>query len=68
MLVDTHCHLDLNSFDKDRDQVIARAREAGVERLLNPGINLESSANAVDLSKKYSEVYTAVGVHPNDGL
>ncbi len=68
MLVDTHCHLDLNNFDKDRDQVIARAREAGVERLLNPGINLESSINAVNLSKKYSEVYAAVGVHPNDGL
>ncbi|MBE9475141.1 MAG: TatD family hydrolase [Chloroflexi bacterium] len=68
MLVDTHCHLDFNSFDKDRDQVIARAREAGVERLLNPGINLESSTVAVKLSEKYPEVYAAVGFHPNDGL
>jgi TatD DNase family protein len=68
VLVDTHCHLDFNSFDKDRDQVITRAREFGVERVLNPGINLESSTNAVNLAKKYSEVYAAVGVHPNDGL
>jgi TatD DNase family protein len=60
--------LDFNSFDKDRDRVITRARESGVERVLNPGINLESSTIAVNLSKEYSEIYAAVGVHPNDGL
>ncbi len=68
MLVDTHCHLEFNSFEKDREQVVARARVSGVQRIVNPGINLESSAFAVNLSKKYPEVYAAVGVHPNDGL
>lgn len=68
MLVDTHCHLDFNSFDSDRDLVITRARESGLERILNPGINLRSSQSAVILSEKYPEVYAAVGVHPNDGL
>ncbi len=68
MLVDTHCHLDFNSFDKDREQVISRARESGVQRILNPGINLISSAGAVRLAQEYPEVYAAVGVHPNDGL
>ena len=68
MLVDTHCHLDFNRFDSDRDQVITRARESGLERILNPGINLESSQAVVNLSEKYPEVYAAVGVHPNDGL
>ena len=67
MLVDTHCHLDFYSFDKDRDQVIDRARKAGVVRILNPGINLQSSEKAVELAEKYAEVYAAVGVHPNDG-
>jgi TatD DNase family protein len=67
VLVDTHCHLDFNSFDKDRDQIIARAREAGITRILNPGINLESSEYAVKLADKYPEVYAAVGIHPNDG-
>jgi TatD DNase family protein len=67
VLVDTHCHLDFNSFDKDRDQIIDRAREAGIKRILNPGITLESSQNAIRLADKYSEVYAAVGVHPNDG-
>ena len=68
MLVDTHCHLDFNRFDTDRDQVITRARESRLERILNPGINLGSSQSAVKLSEKYPEVYAAVGVHPNDGL
>lgn len=68
MLVDTHCHLDFNNFDKDRAQVIERARESGVERMLNPGINLDSSESAVNLAEEYSEVYAAVGVHPNEGM
>lgn len=68
MLVDTHCHLDFNSFEKDREQVIARAHESGVQRILNPGINLSSSAGAITLAKEYPEVYAAVGIHPNDGL
>ena len=68
MLVDTHCHLDFNRFDSDRDQVLIRARESGLERILNPGINLASSQVALNLSEKYPEVYAAVGVHPNDGL
>jgi TatD DNase family protein len=67
VLVDTHCHLDFNSFDKDRDQIIDRAREAGIQRILNPGITLQSSENAIRLADKYPEVYAAVGVHPNDG-
>jgi TatD DNase family protein len=67
VLVDTHCHLDFNSFDEDRDQIIDRAREAGIIRILNPGINLKSSENALKLADQYPEVYAAVGVHPNDG-
>jgi len=68
VLVDTHCHLDFNSFDSDRQQVIERAREAGVERILNPGINLDSSRKVVELAYAHPEIYAAVGVHPNDAL
>ena len=68
MLTDTHCHLDFDWFEEDRDQVIARAREVGVKRLLNPGIHEISSQKALNLSDKYPEVYAAVGVHPNDAL
>ena len=68
MLTDTHCHLDFDWFERDRDQVIERAREAGLTRLLNPGITVQSSTAAIGLADKYPEVYAAVGVHPNDGL
>jgi TatD DNase family protein len=67
-LTDTHCHLDFNAFEGDREAVLARAWEAGLERILVPGIDLESSRAAVGLSAKYSKVYAAVGVHPNSAL
>lgn len=66
MLVDTHCHLNFESFDTDRAAVLEKAAQAGVERVLNPGIDLETSRAAVDLAQAYPEVYAAVGVHPND--
>jgi len=68
LIVDSHCHLDFDRFDRDRAQVVARARQAGLARILNPGINLASSRMAVALADAYAEVYAAVGVHPNDGL
>ena len=68
MLTDTHCHLDFDWFDNDRVQVITRARAVGIERMLNPGITIKSSENAIKLADEYPEVYAAVGVHPNDGL
>jgi TatD DNase family protein len=65
---DTHCHLDLDVFSEDRDEVLGRARAAGMIRLLNPGIDLKTSRAAVTLSTKYDDIFAAVGVHPNDAL
>lgn len=64
-LSDTHCHLMLPTYDKDREQVIQRARAAGVMRVLVPGIDLATSKFAVELAAIYPEVYAAVGVHPH---
>jgi TatD DNase family protein len=68
VLVDTHCHLDFKSFDPDRLAVVARAMEAGVGRIVNPGIDLASSQAAVKLAQEEAAIYAAVGVHPNDAL
>ncbi len=65
MLIDSHCHLDLEQFDLDRDLVVERARAAGVGLIVNPGIDLAHSQRGLALTQKYSEVFAAVGVHPN---
>ena len=66
MLTDTHCHLDFANFDNERTEVMERARSAGVVRILNPGIDVLTSENALKLAQQYPEVYAAVGVHPNE--
>jgi TatD DNase family protein len=63
---DTHCHLNLNTFQNDLPAVIDRARQAGIDRILVPGIDLETSLRAVEIADRYPEVYAAVGVHPNE--
>jgi len=65
-IVDTHAHLDFRAFDKDREQVTERARAAGIQWIINPGTDLESSRRAVRLAESYPGVYAAVGVHPHD--
>jgi TatD DNase family protein len=65
-LIDTHCHLDLRQFDGDRDIVIDRAQAAGVEIIVNPAIDLASCRQVLALADRYTLVYAAVGVHPND--
>lgn len=67
-LVDSHCHLDFERFDEDRQAVIARAFDAGLERMLVPGIDMPTSRAAVALAEDYPQVYAAVGIQPNSGM
>lgn len=64
--VDTHCHLDWSAFDVDRDEVIRRALEAGVTRMVTIGVDVASSRRAIELAERYAGVYASIGVHPND--
>jgi TatD DNase family protein len=65
-LVDTHAHLDMDDFDSDRDEVLSRAREAGIEKIVTVGIDVNSSKKAIELAEKYPWIYPAVGIHPHD--
>jgi TatD DNase family protein len=64
--IDTHCHLDLDVFDDDRDEVIERAINTGVGYFINPGIDLVSSQKIIQLSAKYPQIFPVIGLHPND--
>ncbi|MFW5991909.1 MAG: TatD family hydrolase, partial [Halanaerobiaceae bacterium] len=66
MFIDTHAHLDFGRFNRDRKEVIARARESGVEYIINAGADLSSSHRALELSTLFPEIYAAAGIHPHD--
>ena len=65
-MIDTHCHIDFTQFDADRDQVIRRAKENGIDYLINIGSSLEGSKASVELSRRYDNVYAAIGIHPHE--
>jgi len=64
MLVETHAHLDYSDFANDLDDVLRRASDAGVTRIITIGTSIESSRRAIALAEKYPAVYAAIGVHP----
>jgi Tat protein secretion system quality control protein TatD with DNase activity len=64
-LFDTHAHLDQADFDADRAEVIARARDAGVESIISIGTTAATSAVCVRLAAEYTGVFAAVGMQPN---
>ncbi len=64
-MVDVHCHLNFEAFEKDYDAVIKRAFDAGVTTIINVGTKLDTSQKAVDLASKYDNLYAIVGIHPH---
>jgi TatD DNase family protein len=66
MLIETHAHLDYPDFAADFDDVLRRANEAGVTRIITIGTSIESSRRAVELAEKYPSIYAVIGVHPTN--
>ena len=64
MLTDTHAHLDFPEFEGQVEAVIARAREAGVHRIITIGIDRASCRQSLAIAEKYDNVYAVVGLHP----
>lgn len=65
-LFDSHLHLDDQAFDPDREQIVVRARQAGVAGMVTVGTGLESCRAAVALAERHPEVFAAVAIHPHD--
>src|SRR5947207_3870853 len=68
MLIETHAHLDYPDFAPDFDDVLRRASEAGVTKIITIGTSVESSRRAVALAEKYPNVFAVIGVHPTYAL
>ncbi|MDU5325742.1 TatD family hydrolase [Campylobacter ureolyticus] len=64
MIIDTHCHLDDDSFNDDLDFVIKRAKESGINKIIIPGADIKTLKKARDIAYAYDNVYFAAGVHP----
>ena len=66
-MIDTHCHLDGEEFAADLNEVVARAREAGVSKIFVPGIDLKSCQTVIDLCRQYPDYcYPMLGLHPEE--
>lgn len=66
MLTDSHAHLDDPAFDADRDQLVPRARAAGVTQIITVGTDVEGSRRACDLAAANDGVWAAIGCHPHE--
>ena len=69
IFVDSHCHIDGEAFDGDRDEVVRRANDAGVEMMLVVGTGNPHNgevAKAIATAAKFENVFASVGVHPHD--
>ena len=66
MLIDSHAHLDMKDFEKDRGDVLERAIKGGIVHIISIGIDLNSSTDALALARKYEYVSASVGIHPHN--
>ena len=66
MFIDSHAHLFLPNFKDDIDEVIEKAKEAGIKYIIVPATDIETAKQTLELTKKYDMIYGAAGVHPHD--
>lgn len=67
-LIDIHCHIDFPVLEKNIDKIIENARKADVKTIIANGVNPESNRKIIEVSKKYKEVKTALGIYPPDAF
>lgn len=63
-LIDTHCHIDVEAFSPDRESVLERCRQLGVERLIVPAITADAWGHLLELCRRHPGLYPALGLHP----
>ena len=66
MAIDSHAHLEMEEFDRDRDEVIARAAAAGLTAIITVGTTIPDCEKAAEIARFHPQVYAAVGIHPHE--
>ncbi len=66
-IIDSHCHLDFPKFNRDREETILRARDAGVVGMINSGISLKGNCMSLELAEKYEDIHATLGLSPDIG-
>ena len=66
MLIDTHCHLDFADFDAERDELVARAAQAGVAQMVTISTRVKKLDTLLALTERYPGVFCSVGTHPHN--
>jgi len=66
MYIDTHAHLDMKQLKDNIEDIIIRAKENSVLKMINVSCDVESIFNTLELVEEYDEIYGAVGIHPHD--
>src|ERR1051325_1673130 len=65
---DTHAHMDYPDYSQDLGQVIGRARDSGITKIVSIGTDLASSERAIRLAEEFANIFAVVGWHPNEAL
>jgi len=65
MFIDTHCHLNFKSYKKDLPEVIKRATDNKIDKIIIPGAKLDTSRKAIEIARQYPDCFAAVGIHPH---
>jgi len=66
MFIDSHAHLEMSPFDRDRDQVVRRAKDADVEIIVTVGTTVEDCRKALEITNRYPGIYAVIGIHPHE--
>src|SRR5512136_1362903 len=66
MYIDSHAHLEMSDYDHDRDEMIKRALDQGIEKIVTIGIDKKECAQAIELAATYPFIYVALGLHPHN--
>lgn len=64
-VIDSHCHLDFPKFNKDREATIQRALDAGVDQMINSGVDPKTNISTLELAQKYDHIHATLGFSPH---